>query len=131
MKRIIIFIALVLGMATYAFAGSMFSIHGSYALVTGATGTITGSAVPMSDPYDKYVVDVITLGTGSVIVRIDGTGVQGDTTFDSSGIGTAITCTAIKCTTVYVDKPMYALRAVITDATGTNSTTVKVTGVGR
>lgn len=96
-------------------------------LISAATGTVTGSAVSLGSDYKDFTVDVVTLATGTVVVRIDGNA-SNDGVFDTTGMGTAITCGSLKCTAVYNSQPMLQLRGVITSATGTNSTTVTVTG---
>lgn len=97
-------------------------------LISGATGTVTGNAIQLGAAYKDFTVDVVTLATGTVVVRTDCNG-SNDGVFDTTGMGDLITCGALKCTAVYNSQPMVQCRGVITSATGTNSTTVTILGV--
>lgn len=99
-------------------------------LLSAETGTATGDPKTFSKAVKDFTEDVITLGTGTVVVRTD-CNASGDDSFDTTGMGDTITCGlgVTKCTAVYNSQPMTQCRAVITSATGTNSTTVKLLGV--
>ena len=134
MKRFLLGIALLsfILIAGGADAASLYRIQGKKTLISGATGTITGAAVTLDDAYSDFTVDVIlSAATGTVVVRIDGTGTDSDGKFDTTGLGEPITCGSLKCTAVYNSQPMQVLRAVITSTSGSVNATVKVLGIGR
>lgn len=124
MKKKILVLALAVSALTLM-AGSAHAV--TKVLISSAASTTTGPAVSLGSDYKDFTVDIVTLGTGSVVVRVDGNA-SNDGVFDNTGLGDTIACDALKCTAVYNSQPMLQLRGVITSATGTNSTTVTVTG---
>lgn len=132
MKRIVVllsvFVALLsIPVVVHAGSGNRL-MYDQQTLLSAETGTATGDTKTLNAGYKDFTVDVVTLGTGTVVVRIDGNA-SGDGVFDTTGLGSTITCGSLKCTSVFNDQPMIQVRGVITSATGTNSTTVTILGV--
>lgn len=134
MKRTIILLLTLAALLAVPFVASSGSgtrlMYDQKTLLSAETGTATGDAKDLNAGYKDFTVDVVTLGTGTVVVRTD-CNANNDGVFDTTGLGTAITCGwgETKCTEVYNGQPMIQCRAVITSATGTNSTSVYLLGV--